>query len=179
MTGDIIDAIMKESKAIPDLQVGTVILKTDFKLADIDSYSMPMLLFELLEGGESRQLIGGITRLDYYVALNVYAQAPDQLGDDTTGYSPSLLNIIDTIRVHFSNGRLYGWLTQGMTDILNNYGFRFSLGGIVEADALEGDGLLMGKRLVFETISFDMATCNNPQSTSPVTSVAQVGNPPY
>lgn len=72
-----------------------------------------------------------------------------------------------------------GWLTVGMWNILNKYGLRFTLSGITTADALEGDGLVMGYRVGFDSISFDQDTSNIAQSSVPLTALTNVGNPPY
>ena len=58
----------------------------------------------------------------------------------------------------------FQWLTQGMNDILNSYGFRFTLSGIVKADALDQDGLILGYRIVFDSLAYDMVTFNAKQS---------------
>lgn len=234
MTDEIVYALMQECLAIPYFQVGTVLLKTDFDLTKIDSYSPPFLLLDFVEAGESGQLIGGVTRMDWVIAMNSYGLSPDTTGDDKTGYSTSLLKVVDIPRRHFSkgnqtlfvkptgslvvgytymvvvgaityNGNLiqpgtsfiavtgqttftttaggyvgYGpWLTYGMWQILVNYGFRFALSGLHPADHLDGDGLVMGYKVMFDSISFDTDTAGTQTSTAVVTSVAQLGNPPY
>lgn len=234
MIGEIIDVITKECKAIPDYQVGTIMLKTDFSLKDIGSYDMPMILIDWIDAGDSGQLIGGLTRMDYVLALNSYNREPDALGDDGSGYPSNLLNVIDVTRRHFSRGNtaniikptgvltvgnnymviagaitykgqvlqpgtsftavigftnytttaggLVGndvWLTYGMWQLLVDYGFRFTLGSLHAADALEGDGLVMGYGVVFETISFDRVTGNTQPSNGGITTINQVRNPPY
>jgi hypothetical protein len=234
MTDDIVFALMQECLAIPDFQVGTVILKTDFDLTKIDSYSPPFLLLDFVEAGDSGQLIGGVTRMDWIIAMNSYGYAPDTTGDDKTGDSTSLVKIVDVPRRHFSkgnqtifvkpsgtlvvgnnymvvagaityNGNLIQpgtsfiavsgqtsytttaggyvgcgpWLTYGMWQILVCYGFRFALSGLHPADHLDGDGLIMGYKIMFDSISFDTDTAATQPSTAVVTSVAQVGNPPF
>jgi hypothetical protein len=46
------------------------------------------------------------------------------------------------------------------------------------ADALEGDGLVMGYKIIFQSISFDAVTSNAPESTAVVTTIGQIGYPP-
>eukprot|EP01037_Dinobryon_pediforme_P011470 gene11470-11564_t len=72
-----------------------------------------------------------------------------------------------------------GWLTPEMWEILNKYAFRFTLGGVHPADALDENGLVIGYRILMESVCYDMDTNNIIQSTSAVTSVNQVNNPPY
>ena len=163
MIGRILQAVIDECKALPIDGVGTIILKTDYRSSNLESYAMPLLLLDLMEAPESGQYIGALTRMDYIFALNSYNYEPNSGCDPDGGYSTSLLNIIDTIRRHFSYGV---WITSEMTDILNSYGFRFTLGGLTPADPLEADGLIMGYKVVFDSISFDVETNDVAPSTA-------------
>lgn len=183
MTGEITNAIVQETLAMPDFTdgggEGSVMLKTDFKMSDIGSYGMPFVLAEILEGEDSDQMLGGVKRMAWKIGLNSYGYQPDITGDDKTGYTTQLLNVIDRITDHFNAGRLKGWLTPGMTTILNNYGFRFTFSGISPADPLDGDGLIMGYKVIMDSVSVDTSTGNIQSSSSVVTTVTQINNPPY
>ena len=180
MLGDILNAVMQECRALLSDTGGTVILKTDYKASNLPTYSMPLLLVDLLEAPDSMQYPGGITRVDWNFALNSYNYMPDSMADDLSGYSMKLLDIIDNIRQHFSIGN---WLntTQSptMTDILNNYCFKFTLSGINSADALDQDGLIMGYKIVFDSVGLDNSTSIVQDSTSPLSTVDQIDNPPF
>lgn len=58
------------------------------------------------------------------------------------------------------NGYCVGtsWLTQGMVDMFNSYGFQFTLNGISTAENIDDSGLLLGYRIDFESVSLDSAT---------------------
>jgi hypothetical protein len=175
MIGEILNAVILECRELLKDTGGTVILKTDYRGTSDTSYTMPLLLLDLLEAPDSAQLPGGVTRKDWIFALNAYNYEPNSYTDDTSGYSEKLLNIIDTIRQHFSLGT---WLTQGMTDINTNYGFKFTLSGVVPADALDQDGLIMGYRIMFDSIAFDTDTSFVQMSESDLEHVTQQGYPP-
>lgn len=59
-----------------------------------------------------------------------------------------------------NNGYAVGtsWLTQGMVDIFNDYGFQFTLSGINAADAIDTDGLVVGFKIAFQSTAFDIVT---------------------
>ena len=175
MIGAILNAVIVECRELLKDSGGTVILKTDYRATKLTTYSMPLLLLDLVEAPDSGQYPGGVTRVEWMFALNSYNYEPDSYTDDTSGYSTSLLDVIDTIRQHFSLGI---WLTQGMTDILNNYCFKFTLSGIVPADALDQDGLIMGYRIVFDSIAIDTDTSFVQMSESDLEHVVQQGYPP-
>jgi len=140
---------------------------------------MPFVLAEILDGEDSDQMLGGVKRMAWKLGLCSYAYQPDTTGDDKTPYTTQLLNVIDRITDHFNAGRLFGWLTPGMGDILTNYGLRFTFTGIGAADPLDGDGLIMGFKIIMESVSFDVSTANVVQSTSVVTTTRQINNPPF
>jgi hypothetical protein len=182
MIGDILNAILGECRAFladtntdNPADIGTVILKTDFKSDKLATYSMPLLLLDMLDGPESRQFLGGGTSMDWVFALNSYNHSPDAYADDAinTGYSADLLDIIDDIREHFSFGV---WITEAMTGIEDNYGFRFTMGGIHKADLLQGDGVVMGWRIVFDSMAVDQVTDLVEPSTEALSNVVQVGS---
>lgn len=175
MIGAILNAVILECRELLKNTGGTVILKTNYKSTDLISYGMPLLLVDLVEAGDTGQYVGGATHADWMFAFNSYNYEPDSYTDDTSGYSANLLNVIDTIRQHFSKGI---WLTQGMTDILNNYCFKYTLSGIMPADALDQDGLVMGYRIVFDSIAIDNSTNSVQMSESALEHIAQFGFQP-
>jgi len=182
MIGEILNAIMQE--CIAYLGAGSVILKTNYKPKNIPAYSMPLILLEVAEATESGQFPGGLTQMDWQIGLNAYNYMLDILGEDITGASTDLLNIpIDGIRQHFSYGV---WLADNATntgkimdDITNNYGFKFALGGVVPADALDEDGDIMGYRIMFDSCSFDDSTSYVKMSDHPLEHLVQINNPPF
>jgi hypothetical protein len=175
MIDEILDGVIKESRELLKDIGGTVILKTNYKSTNLPSYSMPLLLLDLVDGGDTGQYAGGTTHTDWLFAFNSYNYEPDSYTDDATGYSTGLLKVIDDIRQHFSKGN---WLTQGMIDVLNNYCFKYTLSGILPADAIDQDGLVMGYRIVFDSIAIDNSTNAVQISKSVLQYVEQIGYPP-
>jgi hypothetical protein len=175
MIGEILDAVLKECRAFTTGRGATVILKTDFKAANLATYGMPLLLLDVPDGVETGMYHGGVTHADWFFAFNSYNYEPDAYADDTSGYSTGLLDIIDEIRRHFS---FEVWLTAGMNDIRTKYGFRYSLTGIMPADALEGDGLVIGYKIGFDSLSIDMETAAVRDSSAVLENVVQQGYPP-
>lgn len=183
MIGEILEAVRQEcleflkQNADPAGGVGTVIVETDFRQADLQSYSMPLILLDMVDGHETSQYPGGVTRVDWMFGFNSYHYMPDSTVDDDSGYSPELLDIIDKIRQHFSTGLALGiWLTQGMTGIYENYDFQFTLLGVARAKALNADGLKMGWRLGFDSMAIDSSTSSVVPSTAALTYVQQLDN---
>lgn len=181
MIADVTNAILQECKALfassgyPD---GTVILKTDFKSDNISSYNMPLLLVDFIEA-ESYQYPGGMTREDWLIGLNAYNYMSDPNGDDVTGHTRSGLEVIDQVRQHFSIGKWLSEVSPTITDLLNNYCFKFTLSGIAAADAIDKDGLCMGYRVVFDTVGLDDIASSIQTSLVPLDTVTQVDNPPF
>lgn len=179
MIGEIIKAVMDECGAYLQSQGqgGAVILKTNYKDHQPETYNMPLVLVDLMGAPGSMQLLGGLTQVNWQFAFSSYNLMPDPYNNDATSYSTDLLNVpLDGIRQHFSVGVQAGWLTQGMTDVLNNYGFRFMLSGIKPAEPLQGDnGQAMGSQLVFDSIAFDPATQGIVDSSSPLATVHAAG----
>jgi len=179
MIGDILNAVMQECKALLVDEGGTIMLKTDYKTSNLPSYTMPLLLVDLLDAPDSLQYPGGLTRVDWNFAMNSYNYAPDPKADDPTGYSMQLLDIIDKIRSHFSKGIWLNTTSPTMIDILNNYCFKFTLSGITSADALDQDGLIMGYKIIFDSVGVDDGTSSEVDSTAPLETVDQIDNPPF
>ena len=192
MTGEIVKSILDEIGALFLGTPGTYILKTDFKNEKLNDYAMPLVLMDLIDGPDSKQYPGGLTQMEWDFAFNSYNYMPDPTNNDPSNYSATLLNIpIDTIRQHFSSNygpylsalipysEGTGWLTQGMVDIFNNYGFQFTLSGVTTADALNQDGLIMGYKITFYSTAFDNTTSRVQPSLNPLATVQQINNPPF
>lgn len=175
MIGEILDAVLKECRAFLDSTGATVILKTDFKADNIATYGMPLLLLEIPDGVDTGMYMAGVTHADWLFSFNSYNYEPDAYNDDTSGYSTGLLDIIDNIRRHFS---YEVWLTQEMNNIRSNYGFRYTLSGISPADVLQQEGIVMGYKLVFDSIAIDLATAAVADSSVVLEHVVQLGYPP-
>lgn len=179
MIGEILNAVINEcTTLLNDSTVeggaigGTVLLETDFLKDDQRAYSMPLVLLDLEDAPESGQWCGGSTRMEWMFGLNSYAYEPDAFNADITDFSTNLLNVIDTIRRHFS---LRNWLTTEMTDIEHNYGFRFTLSGLQKAIALQRDGLIIGYRVGFDSIAIDDTTDSVQWSESVLEGLHQAG----
>lgn len=162
MIGEILQAVIDESKKLFENTGATVIFKTDYKSENLMTYSMPLLILDVGDAPDSGQQIGGLSRLDWQFALNTYNYMPNSQGTADNSFSTGLLEVIDTVRRHFTNGI---WITQGMTDIETNYGFVFSLSGIHGADMLDGDGLVLGYRILFDSLAYDLVTSDVLPST--------------
>lgn len=181
MKGEILHAILFECKKLLEGSGADIILKTNFKsIVKGGTYSGNFILLDMQDGLDSLQFPGGLTRMDYKFSFNSYNYEPNTYVDDGSGYSEDLLNFIDMIRQHFSNGLdNNAWLTQEMTDIFNDYGFEFTFGGIGVAEAIETDGLMMGDSIIMESTALDAATLSIVPSASPLQTVKQVDNPPF
>lgn len=175
MIGEIIDSVLKECRALLDGAGATVILKTDFRTDNLATYGMPLLLLDIPDGTDTGMYLGGHTRTDWVFGFNSYNNEPDAYNDDTTGYSTGLLDIIDEIRRHFS---FEVWLTPGMDQMRDKYGFRYSLSGILPADALDASGLVMGYKILFDSIAIDVDTRAVAESSAVLEHVGQQGYPP-
>lgn len=185
MIGKIINAVLQECLALSHTwdNPGTILLKTDYKNSKLPDYAMPLVIVDVPDAPDSLQYPGGLTRMEWLLNFNSYSYSPDGYVDDATGYSTSLLEIpIDEIRRHFSIG---AWIYVGtpespaMADILDLYGFRFTFSGVTTADALTEDGLVMGFKIGFDSVSFDSATKAVVPSVNPLEEVDQVNNPPF
>jgi hypothetical protein len=169
MTDEILKAVLDEALAFlqqtsDGIFPGTLILETDYKSAQLESYSMPLLIIDMVDAPDESQYPGGTTRVDWVFGFNSYTYAPDSYVDDASPYSTSLMKIIDSIRRHFS---LRFWILPARTDpnnpmtmpdIEENYGFVFTLSGLVRAKQLDQDGLIMGWRIMFDSVAIDEET---------------------
>lgn len=176
MIGEILQAVMDECKEFLKDQGGTFILKTDYRTSKLASYAMPLFLFDLVSAPDSDQWLGGATNMGWLFGMNGYNYEPNAHNEDDGGYSSNLINFVDDLRTHFSKTQ---FLTQGMADILTKYCFKFTLSGIVPADALPiEDGLVMGYRIVFDSISIDNSTNGVQYSAETLQHVVQLCYPP-
>lgn len=178
MTGDILNAVIAECKALFTDTGGTVLLKTDYKASALPGYTMPLILIDLADAPDTYQYPGGASRVDWSFFLNTYEYVPNPTDDDG-GYSVDLLLIIDIVRRHFAKGVWLNTASPNLTDMLNRYCFKFTLGSTEPADHIEQDGMKMGYKLTFESVGIDNDTNNVVDSTSTLTTVTQVGNPPF
>jgi hypothetical protein len=180
MIAEILNAVTQECKLFLANSGGTIILKTDYSPKKIEGYTMPLLIIEMLPASEAYQYAGGVSRVDWMFKLNSYNYMPDSMIDDDSGYSRDLLQVIDDIRQHFSNGIwLNTTVTPTMVDVLNAYCFKFTLSNVQNADPLDGEGLNMGYGIVFDSCGVDVSTSTTQESTQVLATVNQINNPPF
>ena len=150
---DLVQALTKELKYQSGM--ASVVLNTE--LREDFTANLPLCIIEIDGAPESAVLPGNsVTRLDWEFALRVYAFEPNAYVSDDSGTSASLLQIIDDIRVHFSNEV---FSVQEMIDLRTNYGFRLTFNGITKSEDMNtNEGICMGYRIGFSSIAFDQAT---------------------
>lgn len=73
---------------------------------------------------------------------------------------------------------VFGWLTPGMANIFDVYGFQFTLEGVTSADPVDQDGIILGYKIAFDSTSLDNVTLYTEDDVTLIT-VTQVGNPPF
>lgn len=135
---------------------GQAMFMADFLNGKQATTIMPLVLLQMTPGEESGMYGGGLTKMYYTLAYHSYNYFPDAYGDElASGYSTSLLRVIDQIRRHLG---IEQWLTPGMAEIKSAYDFTFTLGGIGEAMPLQKDGLMIGHAINMKCVSFDPAT---------------------
>lgn len=180
MIGEITQAILDEASALLSSTGAMVILKTNFLPKKSPDNTGNFILLGIEDAPESQQYPGGLTRMDWKWAFNSYNWEPDAYNDDHSGYSTTLLDFIDTVRQHFSLAGLgrTGWLTPGMQNIFNLYGFQFTLTGLTNADAIDENGLIMGFKIGFDSTAIDNVTLYTENDTVLLT-VEQIDNPPF
>jgi hypothetical protein len=150
----LIIALQKECKYLFLTNNGTVIF--DEGLEDY-SGSLPILIIQIEDSNESARMIGnGVTRQDYEIYFSVYPFEPNSMNSDDGGYSASLTQIIDEVRVHFENEI---WLVQEMIDLTSNFSFRMEYQGTSKASPLAMEkGLCIGYKHHFSSIAIDNDT---------------------
>lgn len=185
MIDEILQAILEEAKAylasISDDTLGTamVIKKTNITDESKTTYTYPLLMIGVVDGAETSLYLGGTKREDWMFDFSSYAYSPDAAVDDDSGYSTSLIKIVDLVTNHFAAGLANDlWLTQGMTDIFNTYDFQFTLMGLSRADPLEASGMAQGWKINMDSIGIDDNTSTVVQSTSVLEHVTQIDYPP-
>lgn len=119
MIGEILNAILQETKALLSGTGATVLFKANFKPEKFPDNNGNFVLLGLEAAPNTTQFPGGLTRTDYIWGFDSYNWEPDAYVDDNSGYSTELSNFIDTIRQHFSLGALGNGLSYAGT-ILND-----------------------------------------------------------
>lgn len=177
MTGEIIYAVQQEILALFADTGASFILRDDFKSSDWPSYKLPLVVAKVEEDNEDvMEYPGGLTQLGWRFILSGYNYQPNQDGSDPTDYSATRINVIDTIRTHFKTFGVF--TTPEMATAFTNYGIRWTLSGIQDAEQLEHpDGMVLGKAIVFDTISFDRTT-RGWNDVTPLQTIQQIGYPP-
>lgn len=147
-------AVQQEVLALLGVSGGTAILHTNFNDKSWPTYIMPLILISIDPGDLNQQFLGGVEMVDWQVSFSAYAHRPDISGLDPTGNSAANTRIIDTVRRHFSNFAVF--VATEMAAIQNKYGFRWTWGGLAEAETLEHpDGLCYGKKIIFNAVGLD------------------------
>lgn len=189
MIGDILSAVSREAQAflrsLPDYPGAQVVIETDFKNSGLITYSMPLLIIDMVDAPEMSLWLGGATRADWVWGFNSYNLMPDAMvEEEMTVFSGSLLDVIDAIRQHFSTrnwtlpARTDNSLPMNIPDIEVAYAFRFTLIGLARANHLEMEGLEMGWRITFDSVAIDDSTDSVICSTAPLETVQQIDYPP-
>lgn len=135
----------------------TVLLKSNYKKADMPTYAMPLVIVEITPGSDSMQMLGGFTMKCWIIDISFYNHVVNTNGYDTTPYSSDLLSGVDDIRVLFSNFSIFK--SPEMLSALNVYGMKITYEGDYKAEHLEHpDGLCIGERIRFDTVAWDDRT---------------------
>jgi hypothetical protein len=192
MIEQIIQAVSNEAKQFLNAQTddrfkgGTCVFVTDWRPNQV-AEQMPLVLLDMTDSPEASQYLGGVTRMDWVFNLNAYSTMPDSYNDNVEDpYATSLMAIIDLIREHFSTAQAIGadqlgvdggWLTQEMIDITNDFGFKFTLSGVVRADALPyKTGWIKGYRVVMDSVAVQVKTDYAQPSAQVLENVVQIGS---
>lgn len=167
---DAINGLMRELKSYFTNIKGNAILDTE--MGEDFTTDFPLCICELSDAPESARLPGnGVTRLDWNFSLRVHAFEPGAYNADDGGYSASLMQIVDNLRVYFE---MENWATDEMKALVTNYGFRVTSDGISKAENLSvNEGISMGYRLNFVSIAIESAT--NQTNDYPATNQTQTG----
>jgi hypothetical protein len=166
MIGEILQAVLQETKTLLDGTGATVMLKTNFRPKSTPDNNGTLVLIDVEHAPDSVQYPGGLSLMVWHFGFNTYAWEPDAYVDDDSGYSAGLLDFIDTIRQHFTaNYAGLNWLTTEMITVWDQYGFQYTLTGLTNADAIDQNGLIMGWKIGLDTTSFDDVTVFNSATT--------------
>lgn len=142
MLGEILDAILQESKALFSGTGSQVMLKTDFLAKATPDNNGTFLLLGIDNASDSLQYLGGLTNCCYDFGFNSYSWEPDAYVDDNSGYSTSLLNFIDGVRQHFTLGP-FGKGVFNATDTLKvGVIYKVQFGSITYNSVLITEGMM-------------------------------------
>lgn len=152
---DAINGLMRELKNYFTNIKGNAILDTE--MGEDFTTDFPLCIAELNDAPDSARLPGnGASRLDYNFSLRVHAFEPNAYNSSDDGYSASLMQIVDDLRIYFT---MEDWATDEMKTLVTNYGFRVTFDGITKAENLSvNEGISMGYRLNFVSIAIEAAT---------------------
>lgn len=176
MIDEITYAVQQELLSLFSVGGATVILETDFDKSGWPTYMMPLVLIVLGEDEDYAQMIGGRTRCAWDFSLNVYNHRPDVSGMDPTDYSARTTEIWDTVRRHFSNFSVFQ--TDEMKKAYTCYDLRWTLSSVMPAESLpHPDGLCMGTKTTFFTVSWDSST-DGTKLRTPLQAINQLPPPP-
>lgn len=184
MIEQIIQAVSNEAKQFLNAQTddkfkgGTCVFVTDWKPNQV-AEQMPLILLDMQDSPEASQYLGGVTRMDWIFGMNAYSTMPDSYNDDIEDpYATSLMQIIDLIREHFSTAQANSaWLTAEMVNITNDFGFKFTLSGVVRADSLPyRTGWIKGYRIMFDSLAVQESTDYVQPSAEVLENVVQIGS---
>lgn len=157
----------------------TVMFKTNFKTSDMPTYKFPLVLIDMEPGGDFQEMPGGLTMADWEFSLSIYDYLQDISGLDPTEFSVQVGKKADDLRRHFQNFTIFK--TPEMLAALTNYGTRWTLSGVKPADHIETqDGLSVGFKFIFDTISWDNKTLGVvPGPALQTADINQINNPPF
>ena len=142
----------------------TVMIDTDFNINNLPTYILPLIILEIDESPQSRQLIGGASQMEWNINIVVYAFEPDPYGAGT--YGTELLNIVDDLRHHFTGV----FLSPKMDALVTNYMFNNTFTGVVKAQEIEKNNkIVIGRKIQFESVGLDLKTLTTIDSTSDLT----------
>jgi hypothetical protein len=176
MTGEILQGIIDECKALFEDTGGTVLFHTQFKPDKLPNYTMPLFIIHVNEAPDSGQMIGGVTRLDWQLAFKTYNYEPNAEVEEDSGYSTSLMDISDTVRQHFSQSNV---LTESFLALSSDYNFLMEFAGITEADPIVNNEMITkGYNVNFNCAGIDTDTGLIEMSLEELEEVYQVPDEP-
>jgi len=92
-----------------------------------------------------------------YIVMNGSITYNEQTITDQTYF----ISTVDNLNFTSTNGGYVvgtSWLTQGMVDIFNLFGFQLTFKGITTADPLDQTGIIMGYKILFASTALDDKT---------------------
>jgi hypothetical protein len=159
---DIKLAIFQETQAFLNAcyPSATVAYKTDFnKNGGKFSHGGTWVLLHISSSGGG-QYIGNVCKVEHLVHFNAYNYMPDVNGSDMEdGYSMYQTGFMRAVRQHFVRRK---WLGDNpvstMPYIMTQYGFKWALSEVREAEHIEMDGLSLGEAITMDCIALDVST---------------------